>query len=209
MALSFDGINKVITLSSGTTELGVRDLWSRWVDWLLTSDNSKYLIAFEQVGGNDIDISAGTSIPIYLFMQNGWKIKPQEANHTLNVNDGILLVDGGGDPFNNTSGAYVVRINYSQPVQAITVATGGGSGAPTASQIADAVLDEIVSDHSNIGSLGVMLSTVDVKTDEIHKLRGLDVDNPATQTLTSLTAGSITISVSGDLENETTFTRQP
>ena len=43
----------------------------------------------------------------------------------------------------------------------------------------------------------------------VAMLRGLDPNNPATQTLTSLTAGDITIDVSGDLENNTTFTRQP
>lgn len=135
MAISFDGSTKVITLSSGTTLLGVRDLWSRWVDWLLTDDNSKYLPAFTQVGGDDIDAGAGTSIPVYIFMQNGWKIKPQEANHTLKVYDGVLVVAGGGDPFTNTTGSYQVRINYSQPVQAITVSTGGESGGPTVEEI--------------------------------------------------------------------------
>lgn len=134
MAITFDGPSKVITLTSGTTSLGVRDLWSRWVDWLLTGDNSKYPLAFEQVGGNDIDPGAGTTIPIYAFLKNGWKLKPQEANHTLNVSDGVLLVDGGGDPFVNTSGSFVVRINYQQPVQAITVATGGGGGGLTIPQ---------------------------------------------------------------------------
>ncbi len=126
MALSFDGVTKVITITSDNT-LDVKDLWSRWVDWVLSSDNSKYLPAMAQLGGNDIDVSAGTSIPIYIYLLNGWKIKPREANHTLSVINGILLVDGGGDPFNNTSGAYTVRINYQQPVQAIGVATGGSS----------------------------------------------------------------------------------
>jgi hypothetical protein len=98
----------------------------------LTSDNSKYLPAFINVGGDDIDSSAGTKIPIYAFLMNGWKIKPQEANHTLSINDGILLVNGGGDPFNETAGAYVVRINYQQPVQAISFSTGGGGGATAA-----------------------------------------------------------------------------
>lgn len=139
MALTFDGANKRITLSSGTTSLDVKDLWSRWVDWVALSDNSKYLPAFDTVGGNPIDASAGTSIPIYCFMKNGWRIKPQEASHTLNVSGGVLLVDGGGDPFVNPDGSFAIRINYSQPVQAITVATGGGSGAPTASQNAEAV----------------------------------------------------------------------
>ena len=128
MAISFNGTSKIITLSAGTVTLSVRDVWSRWVDWVLTDDNSKYLPAFENVGGNDINVSEGTSIPIYVFLVNGWQIRPQEANHTLNVNDGILLVSGGGDPFLNTTGSFVVRINYSQPVQAITVATGGGTG---------------------------------------------------------------------------------
>ncbi len=125
MAITFDGATKTMTLSTGTTSLNVLDLWSRWVDWFLTGDNSKYAVAFQQVGGNDIDASAGTSIPIYAFLMNGWKLKPQEANHTLSVSGGVLLVDGGGDPFNNTTGAYTVRINYQQPVQAITVSTSG------------------------------------------------------------------------------------
>ena len=131
MAISFDGPTKVMTLSSGTIALSVRDLWSRWVDWFLTDDNSKYLPAFVQVGGDDIDESAGTKIPIYAFLMNGWKIKPQEAHHTLTVSDGILLVNGGGDPFNNTTGAYVVRINYQQPVQAISFSSEGGAGGLT------------------------------------------------------------------------------
>jgi hypothetical protein len=127
MGLSFNGSTKIITLSTGTVSVSVRDLWSRWVDWLLTSDNSKYQIAMSQVGGDDIDLTAGTKIPIYIFLQNGWKLKPQEASHTLNIGDGILLVDGGGDPFVNTTGSYVVRVNYQQPVQAISFSSTGAT----------------------------------------------------------------------------------
>jgi len=127
MGFIINGNTKTITLTAGTTQVSVRDVWSRWVDWFLTSDNSKFLPAFEQVGGNDIDIAQGTKIPIYAFLVNGWKLKPQEANHTLTIGDGILLVNGGGDPFLNTDGAYVVRINYQQPVQAISFTSGGGS----------------------------------------------------------------------------------
>lgn len=130
MALSFDGVTKVITITTDTT-LDVKDLWSRWVDWVATSDNSKYLPAMTQVGGNDIDVIAGTSIPVYIYLQNGWKVKPKESNHTLNVTNAILLTDDGSDPFTNTTGSYVVRINYQQPVQAIGVETGGGGGGLT------------------------------------------------------------------------------
>jgi hypothetical protein len=125
MGYSFDGAEKVITLTSGTVVLDVKDLYSRWKDWTLTSDNSKWASAFQVTGGDEIDADAGTSIPLYAFLINGWRIKPQEANHTLAVTNGILLVSGGGDPFVNTVGNYNIRINYQQPAQAITVATGG------------------------------------------------------------------------------------
>lgn len=152
MALSFDGTNKLITITTSTT-LDVKDLWSRWVDWWLTSDNSKYGLAMEQVGGNDIDTVAGTSIPIYIYLLNGWKIRPKEANHTLAVTEAILLTDDSSDPFVNTTGAYMVRVNYQQPVQALTVATGGGGGA-TAADIAEAVWDEDLSVHTTAGTAG-------------------------------------------------------
>ena len=128
MAITFDGPGKLAILSSGTTALDVVDLYSRWKDWARTGDNSKYLPAFAPVGGDTIDAGAGTSVPLYAFLSNGWRIRPQEASHTLNVTGGVLLVEGGGDPFVPTLGAFNVRVNFSQPVQAITVATGGGSG---------------------------------------------------------------------------------
>jgi len=131
MGFIINGNTKVITLSAGTTAVSVRDLWSRWVDWFLTGDNGKYLPAFNYVGGDDIDPISGTIIPIYAFLMNGWKLKPQEANHTLTIIDGVLLVNGGGDPFNNTNGSYVVRINYQQPVQAISFSTGGSISSIT------------------------------------------------------------------------------
>lgn len=140
MGLSFSGSTKIITLTSGTTILDVKDLYSRWKDWVLLSDNSKWDIAFQTTGGDVIDSGAGTYVPLYAFLVNGWRIKPQEANHTLNVTNGILLVSGGGDPFVNTTGSYIVRINYQQPVQAITVSTGGGGGGGlTQQQVRDAM----------------------------------------------------------------------
>lgn len=138
--MTFNGSTKIISLTPGTTVLGVRDMYSRWKDWVLIGDNSKYLRAFLGVGGEPIDPVAGTYIPAYIFLTNGWRIRPQEANHTLNVIDGILLVEGGGDPFLNTLGSYIVRINFQQPVQAITVATGGGGGGGlTQQQVRDAM----------------------------------------------------------------------
>lgn len=169
MSYSFDADNKRIILSNGTTTLDVRDMYSRWKEWMQISDNSKYLHAFEIVGGDTINESAGTYVPAYVFLVNGWRIRPQEANHTLNVSGGILLVLGGGDPFVNTNGSYVVRINYQQPVQAITVSIDGGGTASgiteqDKSDIAQKVLQELISDHSGIsGSLANIVADIQNK----------------------------------------------
>ena len=183
MGYIFNGIQKTITLTQGTTKISVRDLWSRWVNWFLTDDNSKFLPAFKTVGGEDINASEGTRIPIYSFLENGWRMKPQESNHTLTVNDGILLVNGGGDPFINTSGAYTVRINYQQPLQAISF-----SSSNTSNSSAD--LDEIK-----------------LKIDEMYKLSGLDVNDPVVTTANDIIVGDIVIDITGDGETSTTLTR--
>lgn len=163
--ITFDGATKRATLSAGTTALDVSDLWSRWVDWFQDGDNSKWPLAMRQVGGDDIDPSAGTKIPAYIYLQNGWKVKPQEADHTLAVSGGVLLVEGGGDPFVSTAGDYTVRINYQQPVQAITVSTGGGSGGLTSEQAE--------------------------QLQDIWRRLALDASNPLSQTETSIQAGSV------------------
>lgn len=123
---TFTGSSKDIALSGGTTSFSTLDMTSRWQDWMALSDNCKYALAMTTIGGNTIDAGAGTSIPIYDYLSNGWKITPDNANHTLKVTGGIILTDDGSEPFNTVSGK-TVRIVYQQPVQAITVtsATGG------------------------------------------------------------------------------------
>lgn len=123
MAITFDGPNKTIILTSGTTELDVKDLWSRWIDWMLVSDNGKYLFAMEQIGGQIISVANNSYIPLYISLINGWKIRPQEANHTLNVTEGILLTSDNSDPFVTTLGIFNVRINYQQPIAAVSITT--------------------------------------------------------------------------------------
>lgn len=165
MAISFNGTTKVISLSTGTTSLSVHDLYSRWKDWVLLSDNSKYAPAFTVVGGDSIDESAGTSVPLYAFLENGWRIKPQEANHTLKVVDGILLVSGGGDPFVNTSGSFVVRINFQQPVQAIGFSTTGSGGISV-----DDILDEDLTTHNVPNSTAEILKKTKSGVDDAQAL---------------------------------------
>lgn len=156
--------SELIIMDTGAVEYDVQGIYSLWKDQILLTSNAQYEFAFSIVGGNST--GGANSIPYYTFLTNGWKVRPDEADHTLDVNNGVLLVSGGGDPFVDTLGAYTVRINYQQPVQAITVTSGSGvtpsdvtdianavntvlsgdfAALPTAAENADAVWDEVLS----------------------------------------------------------------
>lgn len=136
MAITFDSAAKRVVLDS--TSVTAAELWSRWIDWTALSDNSKYLPAMKQVGGDEL--GGGLYIPPYIFLLNGWRVRPMESNHTLTIL-GNLFVEGGGIPVVSTLGNYNVSAQFTVPVQAQGISTGGSSG-PSASQIADAVLDD-------------------------------------------------------------------
>ena len=95
---AFDGPERLIVLGGDFT-LDVKDMYSRWKDWVKATDDGKNINAFLSIGGNEIDPIAGTEIPAYIYIDNGWTIRPQEADQTLAVVNGILLREGGGDPF--------------------------------------------------------------------------------------------------------------
>ena len=132
MALVFDPTAKRIVLD--TTSVSASQLWVAWIDWVVLSDNSKYLPAMSQVGGESL--GSGLAIPPYIFLQNGWKVRPMELNHDL-VITGNLFVEGGGVPVVKTLGTYQVNVSYTVPMQAQALVTSGSS--VTAAEISSAV----------------------------------------------------------------------
>lgn len=139
MVATFDGASKRIILDS--TSITASELWSAYVDWLdADSDNHRWGAALSQTGGDDL--GGGLYIPVYIFLLNGWRVRPMESNHTLTIT-GNLFVDGGGDnPVVSTLGSYRVLTVLTVPVQAQAYDAGGGS-APTAAQVATAVRTEL------------------------------------------------------------------
>lgn len=107
MAYIFDGVTKIITFNTSTIEFDVRELWSRYLDWLLVSDNSKYLLAMRNVGGDPLP--GAKQLGLTYFMINGWKIKPFEESQVLTVN-GNLYSEDGSSPYAPVLGTYNVTI---------------------------------------------------------------------------------------------------
>lgn len=169
MAITIDGATRRIILDSASVTAA--QIWSAWVDW--HGANSQWPMAFSQVGGDDL--GSGLFIPVYYFLENGWRVRPMEANHNL-VITGNLFVQGGGVPVVSTLGTYQVNVNYTVPVQAQAVATGGGT-APSAAEVADEVRVELAPELLRILELAL-----------IH---GLVAGQPLIVTATSRVAGSV------------------
>ena len=51
-------------------------IYRAWKDWFVTSDNSKYLPAFDSAGGDPVGASSLDNV-YFLQTQNGWKICPE------------------------------------------------------------------------------------------------------------------------------------
>lgn len=129
----FDGENSIISLSSGTTSFEVQDLYERWKEWVAVGTNSAFLPALRTVGGDSI--STTKAVAPYFFLTNGWKIRPQEADHIL-VIEGNLFVDGGvGNPFLQTIGAYNVLINLNLSNNATLVYANSSGGGDYSTQL--------------------------------------------------------------------------
>ena len=132
MPITFNPNDKRIILD--TVNVTASEIWIAWIDWVAASDNSKYLPALKQIGGDDL--GSGLLIPPYMFLLNGWKVRPMESDHNLTIT-GNLFVDGGGVPVVKTLGIFQINVNYTVPVQAQAISVAGSS--LTTSQISDAV----------------------------------------------------------------------
>lgn len=126
MAYVFNGATKTVTLTTGTTSVVMSDLYSRWVDWVRTSDNSKYLQAFRVTGGESDGTGGFTGS--YIFIMNGWSIVPQSANHTLVINGNLFRdpEDLSGTPIIQTVAGYTISVILSRSSLAQGIETGGG-----------------------------------------------------------------------------------
>ena len=145
MGYTFDGVNKLIVLTNGTVAFTVSDMYSRWKEWVATSDNAKYLNAFASIGGDPLP--GGKYAGATFFLENNWKIRPYEGNHTL-VIDGNLYSRDGSVPIVRTLGNYNVVVTLTVSNLATGVAIEGGGGTSTSPW------DEVLTSHTSEGTFG-------------------------------------------------------
>lgn len=113
--VTFDGVNKIIQVQPGVTELFFdTDVYAVWKNWATT--NLNYLQAIQKYGGE-------TLVPNQLFISyafillNGWKIRPDNVQHILTIKSNVFSSDG--------SQVYVLPVGPDIIVNVETESAGG------------------------------------------------------------------------------------
>lgn len=175
----FSGADKLIIVNQGVTALDVQvDIYGLWKQWCITDDNAKYLPALRTIGG---DPTVGVkAVAPYFFLMNGWKIRPYEGNHTLNIS-GNLFVDEpevyGTNITVPTLGTYQVLVNMATTSDAslMTVVSGSGVTQQDKQEITGMVATQLAEDHGD-GSwaepnLSEIIGSLDAITDKVELIK--------------------------------------
>lgn len=177
--VTFDGENRIIRVNEGVTELDIKsDVYSDWKEWVKSMpDNAAWLPAIRTIGG-DNTVAGQRAGDIY-FLINNWKLYIDLTKVKVT---GVLFSDNFDSAYFDNSGIIQFPAQVASLVTtAETTSNSGGSGdgataaeiwsyssrtltsaaGPTASEIADAVWDELAADHNTSGTFGHILNEVD------------------------------------------------
>jgi hypothetical protein len=134
MALTFDHASQRISVTSPQVSLSCQDL----INAIREEEASERGIAYDpiaQASGKD-DLGGGVSTAITVFLLDNWQIGWYAGNYTATIGGGNLVAESG-DAVAYVSGGPQVEITLS--AAATIVAGDGGSTAPSASEVANAV----------------------------------------------------------------------
>jgi len=162
MKVVFDGLNKLIIINTGITQISVKnDLYSAWKEWVIQDGNSKWLQAFSAIGGEPT--TGGKYLGTTYFLINGWKIRTWEGNHRLMV-DGNIYSDDGSEIFVPTLGAYNTQINITTSNIVDAISTNGGASY-TPEQLAQVIWAMATNTINIDGSIGKLIKDDSIKID--------------------------------------------
>lgn len=138
MAITFDGTTKRIVIDEVGSDIVVsaKEIYSRWKDWV-AAGNAGFEPALRTIGGDTL--GSGVTAGDYYFLNNtiGWRIRPKEANHKLNITGNLYGEDPNTAILASTVGSFNVLVSITTSSLTQTVATGGVDPG----DVADALLD--------------------------------------------------------------------
>ncbi len=220
--VTFDGINKLILINPGETDIDVQvDLYSDWKEWAQTDNNLKYLSPWSIVGGEPT--IEGQRLDVTYFLINGWKIKPYGGTYDLTIDGNLFDVDGGSIKVPADVNRFVpnnitINTNTSVIVRRIETDSSGSGGIVTASLVEDQreALFNIEGNVVSILSLlqqpvtaslvpdqAAILDELQAKMTDIWRIHGLDSGSAVTVTQTQRSVSDIVQSIATTGEGAT------
>ncbi len=123
----YDGPTRTIWIDAGVNYVSVKDdVYAGWKEWVMLSDNSKYVQAFETEGGKPI--SDTEKLGDTYLMINDWVIRQTDATDPVVIDGNIYAYDLNGDPKYPFGFDPVGNISITNKVSVLinTINTGGG-----------------------------------------------------------------------------------
>jgi hypothetical protein len=109
--LDFD--NRLFIAKAGVTEIDIGiDMYSDWKEGILANNSGGEAKAMDAAGGNIIDPLTLQALGTTYFLLNGYKIRPQETDHTLTIVGNIFSQPAGLPLFVPTTGAFTVALVF-------------------------------------------------------------------------------------------------
>ena len=143
---TFDGANKRIRINNSAVSNGVvtftpQQLWTEYIDWYLTGDNSKYGEAFRTIGGDIVNSQTGEAVGIYLFMRNdlGWRGVPPTVDGVAVVINGAFYAEDSTLPVMENIVGQETDLVINRSVINTAIVSSAPGVSFTLAQIADAV----------------------------------------------------------------------
>lgn len=158
--MTYDAPNRLFILNSGVVDFDVVvDLYSdAKEDWMTDMTLNKFKFPLLAIGGQAI--GGGRIISPYIMIRYGWKVRPQEADHTLTV-AGNLITDDESSPFASVLGDYQVTIKSIVSSNSLT-ASGTALSPSDLASIVNGIWDEAIAAHATPGTAARLLK--DIKT---------------------------------------------
>lgn len=135
-----------------------------------------------------------------------------------NTNTGGLLTICGLCELEDTSSGVTVynnslnvdtiaTANWDEPTSEHQIIGSTGKALTSAGAAGDPWISNLPGTYIE-GQAGYIIAEIQRLTDELHKIQGLDINNPATITKTQIAASTIELELSGDGEDITIITRK-
>lgn len=169
--INISGENKIITItdSNGDVTVTTKEIYSKWKEWVLS--NPQWVLAFRTFGNDPLGSNLFAGDYYFLNNSSGWRIKPEEKNHTLTISGNLFGEDQNLPIFVSTIGNYNVAIRQGFSSLAQTVSSSSSITTQDKTDIISGVgvnLDTLKSDI-----LTDSQSKYDVINNNIDMVKGL------------------------------------